>query len=286
MIYVNQEIVEFTSSNIVDTVSLYSELTSYNVGDYARAGNSVYKSTATSNIGHHPEVNAGVYWIKWSPSNTYSLLDLEQDTITTWVGDGTVTFTRGSKDSIGIGNYIASSVKIEYLDAIGEVLYEQNFITSKNLNVYDEWDYGYAGFTSGEDGIVFTPILRIGVSIRVTFFAAATGGCSCGFIVAGKQISMGATKDEVSFPDKRIGSKTISVANFQTVVQKKDLMRKSNEAKSLINTPMMFVIDESSKSSHNNMIILGKIMKCDAVGANSPINFISWEVEQFTQGAE
>jgi len=285
MIYVKQEITAFTASNIVDTVATYSASTNYAIGAYARFGNFVYKSTATPNINHQPDTNIGVYWLEWSPSNTYALLDLEQDTVTTWEGDGVVSFSRGSKDSLGIGNYNASDLTIDYLDASNNVVLTQTFHSSKNISVFDAWSYGYGDFILNIEGTRYVPLKRVGTTIRVTLKATSSGS-SCGFLVGGKAVSAGKTMNGVASPDRRIGSKTVSVATFQTVLNKVDLMRVTLEAKKIINDPMMFVVDESENSKHNNMIILGKIKKCDANATLSPKNFISWEVEQFIKGIE
>ncbi|WBC28530.1 hypothetical protein TPMD03_56 [Thiohalocapsa phage LS06-2018-MD03] len=280
MIYVPQSITEFTYSNIPNLTDLWSESTSYAVGDLARVGNYLYKSTLSSNLNNKPLESLGVYWIEWDIANEYAMLDLLDETKTEWTGDGIVEFTRGSKDTLGIGNFTASLITIEYLDSLGNVIGDTDtYSYSNNGNVYDVWTYGYGGFTDSVSEAIYVPIRRVGVKIRVTF-SKNGNATNCGFMVAGVAIDGGITLDKVSFPDKRVGSRSVSVADFTTSVPRNQLMRKTTEAKKLINDTMLFIIDNQDNSDHKNMIILGTMTKCSSVGEVLSNNYIQWQVEQ------
>jgi len=377
MIFIPQAITAFTYDNIQSAVLLWDEATTYAVGDLARVGSWQYKSVISSNIDKYPLDSLNIYWYdRWAPANDYAMLDLFPATRTEWTAEGIVEFTRGTKDSIGIGDFKATQITIEYLDAlsgvvsgltiatsvdldstitagliyvdekrfdfeatpktftaskdtyvdidddgapvytevtlgagapaitspneriakvvtdadnitsvtdlrtiIDPVLDTQTFTFSSNGDVWNEWDYGYAGFTDSVSETVYTPLLRKGTYIRVTF-SAAGDNTYCGFMVAGLASFMGDTLDKVSFPDKRIGSKKLSVADFRTSVVKATLMRKTAEAKALIDESVLFVIDESTDSSHSNMIILGQIKKVDGTGETSSKNYMTWQIEQ------
>mgnify|MGYP006935325316 CR=1 FL=1 len=279
MIYVPQEISEFTYSNITPIASDYNAATSYAVGDLARIDAIIYKSTLENNIGNNPENTLGIYWIEWDVSNEYAMLDLYPNTYTEWDADGIVEFPRAAIDVIVIGNFIALTATIENLDDSNNVLYTEAYNNSINRNVWNEWDYGYGGFSYDERPVAFFYVRRTGTKIRVTF-ARNGEPTKCGFIVGGKQQDMGCTIDKVSFPDKKIGTTALSVANFQTALPKKDLVRKMNLAKTKIDETMAFIIDEKESSVHQNMVILGKITKCSGIGANQQTNFLTWEVTQ------
>jgi len=180
-----------------------------------------------------------------------------------------------------MGNFKASKVTVDYLDSDDNILDSDVYTFTNNGSVWDEWTYGYGDFTDSVSKVVYTHIKRIGVNIRVTFEGTdSSPNTYCGFLVAGLEVFMGDTLDKVSFPDKRIGKRTVSVATFNTILPKQELMRRMYDAKSNINEVMLFVIDERESSSHDNMVILGKITKCDGVGEKSPVNVISWQVEQ------
>lgn len=377
MIFIPQDITEFTYDNIKSLVKLYDSTVNYAVGALARVGSWQYKSTIENNLGKYPLDYLDKYWYdKWAPANDYAMLDLFADTKTEWTADGIIEFSRGSKDSIGIGNFNATTITVEYLDSLSGVVSGLTIATSVDLNstiasgliyvdlvrfdfedtsklfiaskdtyvdidtdglpiytevangapaptltspnqriakvvtdvdnitsvedlrtiidpvldtqiytfsnngeVWDEWTYGYGGFTDSVSETIYTPLLRKGVAIRVTF-SSGGGSTYCGYLVAGVAFNMGKTIDKVSFPDKRIGTQKVSVANFTSSVLKTQLMRKISDAKTRINDNMLFVIDESESTSHNNMIILGKIIKVDGTGENLENNFISWQIEQ------
>ena len=285
MIYVKQLIDTFTYSNITETVQAFNPATPYLVGDKARVGSyhyiSTYGTEALPNLGKEPLSNLGLAWIKLEnePSNAYACLDPYEETRTEWVADGIVEFVRGAKNTLGIGNFQASQVTIEYRNDLGTVLDTQVFDILSNEYVFDEWDMLYADFSNSTSKVIFLPLLRLGTKIRITF---SRDGQStyCGYLHAGKAIDMGITLNGVSFPFTTIGTKRVKVANFNTMIEKNRVLVKADEASALINEPMLFVIDESKSSSHQNMVILGKIKQCSPDATVSTMNEISWQIEQ------
>lgn len=285
MIYVKQLIDTFTYSNITETVQAFNPATPYLVGDKARVGSyhyiSTYGTEALPNLGKEPLSNLGLAWIKLEnePSNAYACLDPYEETRTEWVADGIVEFVRGAKNTLGIGNFQASQVTIEYRNDLGTVLDTQVFDFLSNEYIFDEWDMLYADFSNSTSKVIFLPLLRLGTKIRITF---SRDGQStyCGYLHAGKAIDMGITLNGVSFPFTTIGTKRVKVANFNTMIEKNRVLVKADEASALINEPMLFVIDESKSSSHQNMVILGKIKQCSPDATVSTMNEISWQIEQ------
>ena len=283
MIYVRQEINEFTYSNIISTVPTYNKTTNYLLGDMVRVGNYEYKSlygtVSLTNVGKDPLSNLGTAWFLYGSSNTYACLDPYSETKTTWTGDGILEFNRGQKDTLGIGNFTANQVTIEYRDSLDNVLDSDVYTYSNNALVTDEWTYGYADFTSSTDEVIYLPLKLLGSKIRVTFSKDGSA-TDCGYLVAGRAIYMGKTLEDVNFPDKRIGNKIVPVADFNTSIESNALMSKINAAKKLIDETMMFVIDDSDNSVHGNMVFLGKITKVDGNANNFERNQISWQIEQ------
>lgn len=280
MNYVEQDIDE-VDSNISNIVDEYDSTVTYDVSDKVRVGAYIYKSTATNNTGNYPLDNLATYWFKWGVSNAHSMFDLLEETKTEWTANGEVTFKRGTKAVIGIGNFKATQIKIEYLDASKVAIAgtEEIYTFSSNGNVYDVWSYGYGGFTDSVSETVFSYLRKIGTYIKITF-SAGGHNTNCGYCIAGTIEDMGETEDKVSFPDTRIGSRTVNKASFTTYVARNDLMRKTTKAKLKINDTMMFIIDPSENSYHSNMIILGKITKVDGEASNWTLNTMSWTIEQ------
>lgn len=283
MIYVKQEITDFTYSNIVSTVDEYSPTTNYLLGDFVRVGSYHYKSlygtVSIPNVGNDPLSSLGTAWFEYEPSNIYACLDPFEETRTTWTADGIIEFKRGSKNTLGIGAFTASQVTIEYKDAFGVTIDTDNYYYSSNAFVFDEWSYGYGNFNSSNNRVIYLPLKLKGVNIRVTFSKSGLP-TDCGFFIAGRAVDMGSTLENVSFPDKRIGSKTVKVADFNTSVKSTEIMQKISDAKLLVDEPMLFVIDNNKNSLHQNMVILGTIKQCSGNASNNDRNLITWQLEQ------
>lgn len=380
MIRVQQAIDVLTYTNAPFIADAFNPATNYVINDLARYEARIYKSITgiapNYNVGNYPLLSLKEHWFDWQPSNAYALIDAYNETITEWTGDGIIEFARSGKDTIGIGNFKATEVKIEYLDAINGTVEGMTIATSANLNstvtagyayvnlkrvdliataklftsskdtyvdinetgtlIYTEvangaaeptltspnerlakvvtdvdnitsvidlrtvinpvldtdtytfptymckinfWKYITCGFNTTNRRVVYQNLKRLGTYIRVTF---SNGGndTNCGYCIAGTAIDCGATLDKVSFPDRRIGSRTINVANFNTILDKNLIMDTAAEAKAVANIPMLFVIDPSAGSIFNNMAIIGTILKCDSVAENATKNQLSWELQQ------
>ena len=289
MIYVKQLIDTFTYSNITETVQAFNPATPYLVGDKARVGSyhyiSTYGTEALPNLGKEPLSNLGLAWIKLEnePSNTYACLDPYEETKTTWEADGILEFERGGKNTLGIGNFTATQVKIEYINASNEVIDTQIFNYSIDTQVFDIISYIYAPVSTSVDKMIYLQLKLKGAKIRITFSRSGKN-TDCGFMIAGISVYMGDTLDKVDFPFTQIGSKTQEVANFNTSLDKNIVLLKAKEAKKLINETMMFIIDESESSSHQNMAIVGKIKQCSPNAEVRTKNEISWQIEQTILG--
>ena len=220
MIYIKQAIDNFTYSNIVSTVSEYSSTTNYLVGDMVRVGSYHYKSLygtgSLPNVGKEPLSNLGTAWFEYEVSNQYAMLDMFSETRTYWTANGIVEFLRGNKDTLIIGNFTASLVTVEYLNDLDVVIDTLTYTYSNNSGRRSPWTYYTAPFYESNNYVIYLPILRKGVKLRVTFSKNGRP-TNCGYLQAGRAIFMGKTLEEVSFQNKKIGNKNARVADFQTI---------------------------------------------------------------------
>ena len=380
MIRVRQAIDSLTYTNAPFVADAFDPTKNYVTNDLVRYGARIYKSITgiapNYNVGNYPLSSLKEHWFDWQPSNAYAMLDDYHETLTEWAGDGIIEFTRSGKNTIGIGNFTATQVKIEYLDAINGIVEGMTIATSIDLDstvtagyayvdlarvdldntlksftaskdtyvdidstgtlVYTEvangaaepaltipnerlakvvtdvvsitsvtdlrtiinpvldtdtynfptymckinfWQYITCGFNTTNRRVIYQNLKRLGTYIRVTF-SNGGGDTNCGYCIAGMAIDCGITLDKVSFPDRRIGSRTINVANFNTILDKNLIMDTAAEAKAVANIPMLFVIDPSTDLNFNNMAIIGTILKCDSVAENATKNQLSWELQQ------
>ncbi len=280
MIYVNQKIEKFTYSNIEASVAEYDKEAEYAVGDIVRVGNNQYKSTLEANTGNDPLLTLYLYWVYWAPSNEFAMLDLLKDTKTEWTENGIVEFKRGFKDTIGIGNFKATTITIEYLDDEDAVLETEVYDFSQtNNSVDDSYTILYGGFISYGEDLVYANLLRVGVTVRVTFEDSGAD-TNCGYMIAGVASYMGDTLDKVEFPYRRVGTRTIDEATFRTTVDKNQLSAKKNEANAIAEQPLLFIIDPSVDSDFNNIVILGSIQSVSATAEVAEKNQLSWVITQ------
>jgi hypothetical protein len=380
MIYFDQEITELLYTNAPYIAQEWQEDGQYVLEEIVRYTTKLYESITGEalnyNTGNNPLETNGKFWLVKAPANSHALLDLYEETITTWEGDGIIEFARDYKNIIAIGNFKASEIKIEYLDEVDGIVEGMTIATSAGLTsiitagyayvdskrfditdteklftalkdtyvdidetgtiiytevangateptltspnqriakvvtdadnitdvedlrtivdpvlktvVYDFIAYinmkGYyerltAPFVEVSNSVVYQELERIGTNVRVTF---SRGGSDtyCGYCIAGTAIDAGATLDQVNFATKQMGKRFARVATFSTMVDKQDLMATGIKAETLINVPMLFVVDPSVDSVFNNMVFIAKLINPNATAEVATKNKINWTLEQ------
>ncbi|NOQ31784.1 MAG: hypothetical protein GQ570_11740 [Helicobacteraceae bacterium] len=279
MILINQDIDSFLTSNAENIITEYSSLTTYLTAEEAREESRIYKSISDSNLDNYPPDNIDKFWMDWEASNEYAMLDLFEDTNTTFTANGIVTFSRDTKEVIAIGKFNANQITIEYLSDVDAVLDTETYDFPYLGARIDAYSYIYADFETSTSEALYKPLQRLGTKIRVTFLRSGLDNY-CGFLVAGKSDDMGKTLDNVNFTNRIIGFNSRRVANFNTIVAKTSLIPTIDKGELYKDIPLLFVIDPSENSSHANMVTIAKITKCDGVGSNNGLNTISWELTQ------
>lgn len=279
MLIVSQNVLEFTSSNATNIIAEYDVATTYIGGDEVRVDTRIYKSIADANLGNYPPDTVDTFWMDWEASNEYAMLDLFEDTVTNFSGSGVVEFSANDKEVIAIGNFNATTITLEYLDALDVVLDTEIYLFPFLGNRIDPYSYIYADFESSQYEVVYKGLKRIGTKIRVTFDNGLLD-TYCGYLVAGKATDMGCTIDSVNFVNKAIGYENKRVATFKTTAPSTSLMKNLEIGEQLLEVPRLFIIDPSTDSNHQNMTIIAKITKCDGIGSNMSENQISWELTQ------
>lgn len=281
MTIIPQNITDWEDSNIVHNAELFNPLTTYGVGDFARVDKYVYRSTLANNIGNNPLASLGLYWIEWQPANDYAMLDLDSDkTVTSWEGDGWVKFRRGATTALGIGFFKANIVKIEYLDNDNNILETENYEFTNNAGVWDVWTYGYGGFNTSTNEVIFLPLRIIGTYIKVSFINTLGGSTYCGFFIAGVAEEFGTTIDGVRYTDKLVSNRSLKIASFSSYFPKTEMNRKYTTAQKYKDDYALVVIDDSTDSKFNFLTVLGKITKIEPTFEYTELNQIFWEVEQ------
>lgn len=306
---VQQQIQSFLSSNITEPFLEYNTATTYSFEEdetaltnasVVRYSNYNYRSLINNNTNNNPEETENTKWVKWSVSNRYAMIDVSSTSKTVIENDDIVVeFLRGSIDLIGIGNMTASGVTIEHYDSIGTLISTatQTITFSINEDVYDLWDYMYSEYSLAIDRGVKIDIPPIGHKIKVTIHQQVSlGKTECGFFIAGEVIDMGETLAEVGFNfnsfstvDTDIfGTTTITKRNiqdlvdFETIVNSNDTIKTKRKIKTIYDDIVLFVIDPSENSEHENILTLGKVQDASTVLTTATKTIITWSVFEST----
>ena len=284
MIAIDNQITEFISTNAVNPTTEYNPATTYIVDDNARYENYVYKSVQDPNLGNLPTETLYKSWIEWDPANDYAMLDYFRETETEFPSDsdGVVIFERGYKEALLIAQFNSEEITIEYLDDTNTVIDANDTEThdfGTIMTKYDIYTYITAPFTYDETQVLYRPIKRIGTRVRVTFKRAANSN-TCGVFFAGSVTDFGTTLDKVNLSGVKYGKIEARKADFNTIIEKGELMQNLERSRVASNSILAFVIDPSETTAHNNIVIIGKLDVYSGTAENASKNTMSFSIEQ------
>lgn len=292
MRFVKQAITSYTSETVTPEYSDWSPATTYNIGSNVLYGNYIWKDSYTSNLNNIPS-DESPYWVKFGVSNYYSLIDPQSKTKTTVIGnDLVVKFPLNYIDTIAIGYFTATTVRIENLDASNNVLLTQEYNQSINEDVFDYYDYIYSPYSDSTDKAKYFNIIRAGTQIRVSFLKGIYAGVSVGFLVGGTAVNMGKTVENV-----KLGWQSFSLRNtdefgimsitkradqdlidFETAIDTVNLMSLRRKAKQYKDEIVAFIIDDTESSIFENIVSLGVMQEMQPVATNNDKTILTWSV--------
>lgn len=361
MIIVEQQITDFLYTNIPQlyndwgdaTTYTYEELTILTSASVVRYGNFYWRSIAELNLGNNPEETEGIWWVKYSPSNRYAMIDqqsltstisshtqaeadyLSTDTQTdipldslVWdvannkmykavvstndlpnsdftdeslwenKSDIIVEFERGFIDTLALGYMETSKVTIKHYDGLGAIIPEatQEIEYTVNENIYDLIDYIYQPYATGLDHTEIIYLKPIGQKVRVAIERnTILSRASCGFMVAGRQIDMGITKNNIPFSfnsyttieKDKFGTAKITRRNieeqatFITYIDKINFSRDKRKIKDLDGKVVLFAMDENgANKGFEFLVTFGIIRNFSMIAEVAEKNIINWTVEE------
>lgn len=295
-----QGITDFTYTNLTESIPAWNSTTTYvfesgtpTSASLVLYGIYIYRSVTNDNLNYNPEEYLNVKWVKWGISNKYALLDMRSLSKSTYIGDLIVEFNVGfDSDSIVLGNYSAEHIEVECYDGLGNLIYTFTSESTINENVNDYFSYIYSDYGNTVDRALLVnipPVLT--EKVRVTLFAVE-GESSIGYLVGGASFDMGTTLQSISFGFNSYAVKTFDdfgslsiekrnvqdVVDFETVVKLSDMVYYKKKLKSFYNEVVVFVLDESENSIHENLITLGVVESANIVVSNSVESIFSWSI--------
>ena len=310
MKYVRQQVTEFLSTNIPEPVPEYSPSTTYiyesgepTNDSLVRVGSFIYRSLINDNQDNDPldPDNLRTKWVRWAPSNAYSMLDMKSATKTTVQSTDTViediivevAYTYGM-DTLVIGNYASDGFLVEMIDGSDNVLWSYTQGGNLNEDVIDYWTYTYSeyGYEADRALMVNLGSFTNTVKIRVTLYGQLEQPTECGYLVIGEGVEMGKTLRNVkfnfnSFTLKQFddfGTATIikraiqDITDFETVIDSGMVPTMKRRIKSVYDDVVAFVVDESENSEYENLITLGTVQDASVIHDNHVESVITWSI--------
>jgi len=212
-----------------------------------------------------------------------------------------VVFTRDYTASmIAIGNFTASELKVEYLDATDTVLtaYTQTYTYSVNDNVFDYYDYMYEPYSETVDRYIKIDTVPFGAKVRVTLTRNTTlNYAECGFLVYGEPLKMGDTLDDPQWTPSSYSTKDFDLSGrldvvkravqdtvtFQSMYDSFEFPQLKRKIKANLDEIGVFILDESEDSDYENMITLGIMEEPSVpVRTNATKSIINWRILEVT----
>lgn len=263
----------------------------YVVGDYALQGVFIYKCVS-ANTDKSPELTLGIYWVKWVVSNRWAMLDVSSNSQSVVTGgDLVVTFPQQAMETLTIGNFEASGVKIEIIEANGTTVLWQYLDTDfYNIGVDDYYSYMYEPYNFSVPRGLKVDLPVKGSTIRVTLYSSGIRA-ACGFLVGGFPIYMGQTLFGVSFKYNSFALKSVDdfgtltivkravqdIVDFETIIPSSYLMTVRQNIKLTYNDIVVFIVEDAS-SNYENLITLGVIESASIVLQNAVQTTMSWAI--------
>ena len=293
MRYVKQEITDYESDNIEPLYLDWVATETYVKNAYVKDGSYFFKSVIDNNLNLKPSDHVPTYWIKWGVSNKFSMIDLQSSTKTVVENDNLIAvFQLANIDTLAIGYYKATTLKIENIDDSGTALYTQTFTQSTNSNVTDYYTYLYAPYTIKSNKGQFVDVPKIGTKLRVSFLRGTLNEVSCGFLIGGESIHMGETLEGVNFSFNSYSTKApdeygiISIlkrsvqdlVDFETSIEKAELTQLKRYAKRDYEEIVAFIVDDSDDDIYENLITLGVIQSVSTVATNHTKQIMTFSI--------
>lgn len=288
---VPQAILSYESEQISPENDAWSETTTYAISDKVNYGNHIWICAKAGSIGVEP-TDDSTDWTKWGVSNYWSLIDLRSQTLTVYDEDLIVTFDKVGIETLVIGYFRGISITAEVLDASNNVIFTNSFINPRRSGFPSWRDYIHADFTdySSKSKVLYLP--SNGIKVRVAFAKGTYSQVQVGYLIGGKSIEMGRTKEGVKLGTTSYTTNTTDDFGITTIVKR--AKRKYYDFETMINSEkvidtlgivdsygddvLAFIIDNDTNSKFNNIVTLGVAESVEPIATNQTKTALSWTV--------
>lgn len=182
-----------TSTTASESVSLWSSITSYVVGNQARLDTThkIYECLI-NNSNASPDVNltgSTPKWLEVGATNGYACFDSKWGTQTTATSSLTIVITPGvAIDSMALLNLLGSNVNI-HCTVGGVTKYDRDIPLQSDIGVFD-WKTYFLAPIVAQDDIVVSDLLPYNLQV-ITITITGTGTVAVGNIAMGAMVELG-----------------------------------------------------------------------------------------------
>ena len=291
MEFVPQTITSYTSPQLTPEYSNWSNSTTYIVGNKVIYGNYIWICSFAGSLNFEPKEDSP-HWTKWGVSNYWSLIDTRSQTLTVVNSDFVVEFDKIGIETLVIGYFKGTSILVEVLDTLDNVLFSENFSNPRRegLPSYLAWIHAKFIDYSSRSKVFYLPLF--GSKVRVTFSKGSYSNVQVGFMVGGRSTQMGKTKEGVklgrtSYTIKNtddFGITTITSRakrkyhDFETSVDSYVAMNTLRIIENYEDIVMAFIIDNNPNSVYENIVTLGVYESVEPLATNNDKTVLSWTV--------
>lgn len=181
------------TSNVPETLSVYSSGTTYALGNQVRDAttNHAYESLANSNLGN-PLTDA-TKWLDLGATNRWAMFDTTNGTKTTYASGITVSVVvSGRANGLALFGLTADSVRVVMTTAASGTVHDQTYSLTSTAGVATWWDYFFQPMSMSEDLVLTDLPLDANPTITV-YITNSAGNASCGTMVLGLVTELGVT---------------------------------------------------------------------------------------------
>ncbi len=203
-----------SASSLVNADPNWVSSTTYAAGAKVTYANRIWLSSQSANSGNVPgAVASTAWWADQGPSNTSALIDDEVATVSTAVGEITLTISGVSANAIAVHNMTATSMSVTAKK--DGVIYYQSTNNLWDTSVINDWEELWFNEPEFISDMALTDIPMLPNTDFTLTFSNPAGTVSVGKIVIGKRIEVG--KDQYGIRRDGVDYTTVTFDKFDKV---------------------------------------------------------------------
>jgi hypothetical protein len=292
MRFVKSEITALVSSNVLENETEWLVSDTYNRGDERRDGHYIYAYLGVdgTNSALKPSLSP-IEWLVQRPTNYWAMIDGSTSTQTTRADNITVEIATNNFDTISLLDIEAKTV-ILTLTVSATVVYTKTYDLQDESEVIDFYSYCFSDFIYKSS--LYNQDLPLYLNGTLKVEIINTGATAkCGSIISGRSFYVGKTLYGASLGLESYSTKQVDEFGTETLVKRGavnldsyDIRVPTNKVPTLKRkaieydaVPLLFVFDESTSSTTENLLVHGYYQNMSVMLSNPSESVISLTVK-------